>query len=146
MARPGLSEDELALFDLLKKDNPHEVGAGAGEAGEQEPSSIPAQVDRSAGALAEKEQTQAEVETFILDYVYQELPTAPFTDSEKLFHNWRISTSGSKAPPALSHLGLLNRRLTPPNSPLRNYIARGAAFIPCRVMLGFFTPRLPRAA
>jgi type I restriction enzyme R subunit len=50
----------------------------------------------------EKEQTQAEVETFILDYVYQELPTPPFTDDEKQTisklayqHIWQQSAGGS---------------------------------------------------
>ena len=31
----------------------------------------------------EKEQTQAEVETFILDQVYQELPEPPYTSDDK---------------------------------------------------------------
>jgi len=31
----------------------------------------------------EKEQTQAEVETFILDHVYQTLPEPPYTSEEK---------------------------------------------------------------
>jgi type I restriction enzyme R subunit len=31
----------------------------------------------------EKEQTQAEVETFILDHVYQALPEPPYTPEEK---------------------------------------------------------------
>lgn len=47
----------------------------------------------------EKEQTQAEVETFILDY--QELPTPPFTEDEeqeiaKLAYDvWQQSVGGS---------------------------------------------------
>lgn len=32
----------------------------------------------------DKAQTQAEVETFILDFIYQELPTPPFTEAEKI--------------------------------------------------------------
>ena len=52
----------------------------------------------------EKEQTQAEVETFILDYVYQELPTPPFTDDEKqgigklaYDHVWQQSVGGQSS-------------------------------------------------
>lgn len=50
----------------------------------------------------EKEQTQAEVEVFILDHVFQVLPTPPFTDDEKQTiaklayqHIWQQSVGAS---------------------------------------------------
>jgi type I restriction enzyme R subunit len=52
----------------------------------------------------EKEQTQAEVEVFILDHVFQALPTPPFTDDEKQAiaklayqHIWQQSVEASFA-------------------------------------------------
>ena len=49
----------------------------------------------------EKEQTQAEVEVFILDHLFQVLPTPPFTTDEKQAvakrvyqHVWQQSASG----------------------------------------------------
>jgi type I restriction enzyme, R subunit len=98
----GLSEEELALFDLLKKDN---LAKAERERVKVASKSLLASVRRLIAPLerwTEKEQTQAEVETFILDYVYQELPTPPFTDDEKQAiaklaydHVWQQSTRGS---------------------------------------------------
>lgn len=48
-----------------------------------------------------KEQTQAEVEVFILDELYEALPTPPFTEAEKeqaasnvYQHVWQQAASG----------------------------------------------------
>lgn len=82
-AEEGLSEDELALFDLLKKDN---LGKADRERVKLASQSLLDSVRRLIAPLerwTEKEQTQAEVETFILDYVFQELPTPPFSEDEK---------------------------------------------------------------
>lgn len=50
----------------------------------------------------EKEQTQAEVEVFILDHVYQALPEPPYTAEDKKVvaglvyrHIWQQSASGT---------------------------------------------------
>ena len=50
----------------------------------------------------EKEQTQAEVEVFILDHIFSALPTPPFTEYEKQAvakrvyeHVWQQSVSGN---------------------------------------------------
>ena len=70
-AEEGLSEDELALFDLLKKDNLSKADRERVKLASQ---SLLDSVRRLIAPLerwTEKEQTQAEVETFILDYVYQ---------------------------------------------------------------------------
>ena len=101
-AEEGLSEDELALFDLLGKDNltkaERERVKLASRSLLQSVRALIAPLER----WTEKEQTQAEVETFILDYVYQELPTPPFTEDEKQAisklayqHIWQQSAGGS---------------------------------------------------
>ena len=79
----GLSEEQLALFDLVQR----------GDLSKAERERIKkASCDLLAGVMAviapldhwtEKEQTQAEVETFILDQVYLSLPEPPYTADEK---------------------------------------------------------------
>jgi type I restriction enzyme R subunit len=100
-AEEGLSEEELALFDLLKKDT---LSKSDRERVKLASRGLLESVRRIIAPLerwTEKEQTQAEVETFILDYVYQELPTLPFTDDEKQAiaklayeHVWQQSVGG----------------------------------------------------
>ena len=79
----GLDEDELALFDLLKKD-----GLNRSDREKVKKSSrelLAAVKDRLAelDRFWEKEQTKAEIEVFILDAVYEKLPAAAFTSEEK---------------------------------------------------------------
>ena len=79
----GLSEDELALFDLLKKEN---LGHGQRERVKQASRDLLASIRARLSELDrfwEKEQTKAEVEVFILDKIYASLPTPPFTPEEK---------------------------------------------------------------
>ena len=79
----GLSEEELALFDLLKNDRLSRADREkAKQASRELLSAITgrlAEFDR----FWEKEQTKAEVEVFILDQVYTRLPTPPFSPEEK---------------------------------------------------------------
>lgn len=82
-AEEGLSEDELALFDLLNKDSLSKVDR---ERVKQASRSLLESVQKLIAPLerwTDKEQTQAEVEVFILDHVYATLPSPPFTDEEK---------------------------------------------------------------
>ncbi len=82
-AEEGLSEEELALFDLLSKDSLSKVDR---ERVKQASRSLLASIERLIAPLerwTDKEQTQAEVETFILDHVFLNLPSPPFTDEEK---------------------------------------------------------------
>ena len=79
----GLSEDELALFDLLEKDD---LGRTERERVKQSSRALfaaikarLAEVDR----FWEKEQTKAEIKVFILDEIFQSLPSPPFTEEEK---------------------------------------------------------------
>ena len=79
----GLSEDELALFDLLKKDD---LAKADRERVKQASRSLLASIRARLSELDrfwEKEQTKADVEVFILDEVYASLPTPPFTAEEK---------------------------------------------------------------
>ena len=100
----GLSEDELTLFDLLKK--------GALSKADREKVKVASrglltaikerlsQLDR----FWEKEQTKADIEVFILDEIYANLPSPPFTAEEKAevaaevySHVWQQAISGDFA-------------------------------------------------
>ncbi|MEZ6154059.1 MAG: type I restriction endonuclease subunit R [Pirellulaceae bacterium] len=79
----GLSEEELALFDLLTRETLSKVDR---ERVKQASRTLLEQVQKLIEPLerwTDKEQTQAEVETFILDHVFQNLPSPPFTEDEK---------------------------------------------------------------
>ena len=100
-AKEGLSEDELAVFDLLKKD---QLGNAERESVKQASRELLASLHKLLAPLeqwTEKEQTQAEVEIFILDNLYTCLPSPPFTDEDKqeaakivYQHVFQQSTSG----------------------------------------------------
>lgn len=100
----GLNEDELALFDLMKKDDLNKVQH---ERVKQASRTLLAAIT---GRLAEldhfweKEQTKADVEVFVIDRVYTTLPTPPFTADEKKVvaakvygHIWQQAVSGNFA-------------------------------------------------
>ncbi|GEC36489.1 type I restriction enzyme R subunit [Sinorhizobium meliloti] len=81
--REGLREDELALFDLLLKD---ELDKTARERVKQASRELLASIKARLAKLDrfwEKEQTKADIEVFILDNVFASLPTPPFTAEEK---------------------------------------------------------------
>ena len=100
----GLSEDELALFDLLKKDD---LGKAERERVKQASRDLLASIEARLKELDrfwEKEQTKAEVKVLILDKVYASLPTPPFTPDEKeavaaevYTHVWQQAVSGGFA-------------------------------------------------
>ena len=102
--REGLGEDELALFDLLLKDGLDKTSREqVKQASRHLLTSIKArlaELDR----FWEKEQTKADLEVFILDEVYANLPTPPFTTAEKkalaasvYAHVWQQAVSGGFA-------------------------------------------------
>jgi type I restriction enzyme R subunit len=81
--REGLGEDELALFDLLLKDG---LDKTSRERVKQASRDLLACINARLAELDrfwEKEQTKADLEVFILDEVYANLPTPPFTTDEK---------------------------------------------------------------
>ena len=98
----GLSEDELALFDLLNKDN---LSKAEREKVKQSSRNLLVTITvRLAGLdrFWEKEQTRAEIKTYILDEVFFSLPTPPYTSEEKeavasdvYDHIWQQAVSGA---------------------------------------------------
>lgn len=82
-AREGLSEDELALFDLLKKEGLSKADRErVKQANRDLLASIKAQLAQL-DRFWEKEQTKGDVEASILDRIFIEPPTPPFTPDEK---------------------------------------------------------------
>ena len=100
----GLSEDELAVFDLLKKDN---LGRADRERVKQSSRDLLAAIKSQLAEIDrfwEKEQTKAEVKISILDRVVASLPTPPFSEEEKQAvandvydHIWQQAVSGAFA-------------------------------------------------
>jgi type I restriction enzyme R subunit len=103
-ARENLTDDELAMFDLLKRDDLTKADRErVKQASREMLSSIKArlaELDR----FWEKEQTKGEVEAFILDEIFIKLPSPPFTPDEKkqvadnvYAHVWQQAMSGGFA-------------------------------------------------
>ena len=100
----GLNEDELALFDLLKKDG---LGKAERERVKQSSRELLAAIKSRLADLDrfwEKEQTKADLQVFILNGVFARLPTPPFTVEEKeavaadvYAHIWQQAVSGAFA-------------------------------------------------
>ena len=100
----GLSEDELALFDLLKKED---LGKAARERVKQASRDLLASIRarlREFDRFWEKEQTKAEVKIYILDEIFASLPTPPFSPEEKqavaaevYTHVWQQAVRGEFA-------------------------------------------------
>ena len=98
----GLNEDELALFDLLKKEN---LGRTERERVKQSSRDLLAAIKARLAELDrfwEKEVTKAELRVFILDEVFASLPTPPFSIEEKeavandvYAHIWQQAVSGA---------------------------------------------------
>lgn len=100
-ASEGMSEDELAIFDLLQKDGLEKTARERiKQASKALLASLPtrlAELDR----FWEKEQTKADVQVFIMDEVFTNLPSPPFTVEEKELiasnlyaHVWQQAMSG----------------------------------------------------
>jgi type I restriction enzyme R subunit len=97
----GLSEKELALFDLLGKESLSKAERNRIKDASRE---LLAEITRLIAPLeqwTEKEQTQAEVEVFVLDHLYSMLPDPPYSVSDKdvlaqrvYRHIWQQSASG----------------------------------------------------
>ena len=99
--KEGLTEDELALFDLLYKPP---LRKATRERVKLASKSLFESVTKLIAPLerwTEKEQTKALVEAEILDHLFQVLPSPPFTDEEKQAvakkvyeHVWQQSADG----------------------------------------------------
>jgi type I restriction enzyme R subunit len=79
----GLSEDQLALFDLVQRPDLSKVNRDRIKHASKELLAGVLKVIATLDRWTEKEQTQAEVETFILNHVYRELPEPPYTSDDK---------------------------------------------------------------
>ena len=98
----GLNEDELALFDLLKKEN---LGKTERERVKQSSRDLLTAIKTRLSELDrfwEKEQTKADLEVFILNEVFGKLPTPPFSIEEKnavasdvYTHIWQQAVGGA---------------------------------------------------
>lgn len=89
-AREGLSEQELALFDLLYNDN---ITKAQREAVKQASKDLLGKLREQIATMeqwTEKEQTQAQVRIFILDQIFEMLPDPPYGPEEKEVHARQI--------------------------------------------------------
>jgi len=78
----GLTDDELALFDLLFKQN---ISKGDRELLKQASRSLLASLQNLLAPMPkwiQNSSTEAEVKVFILDTLWQSLPRPPFTEEE----------------------------------------------------------------
>ncbi len=104
-ARENLSDDELAMFDMLKRDD---LSQSDRERVKQASRDMLASIKSRLADLDrfwEKEQTKGDVEAFILDEVFIKLPSPPFTPEEKKLvannvyaHVWQQAVRGDFAP------------------------------------------------
>ncbi len=79
----GLSEEELAVFDLLQKEG---LTRAERETVKQSSRELLSALERELAAMDQwtlKEETQSNVRVLIADHVYKELPTPPFSEAEK---------------------------------------------------------------
>ncbi len=79
----GLTEEQQALFDLVKRIDLSKTDRERIKQASRELLDGVLKVIAPLDHWTEKEQTQAEVETFILDQVYQTLPEPPYSSDEK---------------------------------------------------------------
>jgi type I restriction enzyme R subunit len=96
----GLSEEQLSLFDLLARDDLTKADRERIKAASQALLDGVLKVIAPLDRWTEKEETQADVKTFILDSVFTQLPDPPYTETEKLQvandvyrHIWQQSVS-----------------------------------------------------
>jgi type I restriction enzyme R subunit len=73
----------LALFDLVQRPDLTKADRERIKQASKELLAGVLKVIATMDHWTEKEQTQAEVETFILNHVYQELPEPPYTPDDK---------------------------------------------------------------
>jgi len=102
-AKEGLSEEELAIFDLLQ---PGKVSQAERERLKEASRELLAKVRVLVATVqqwTDKEQTKAEVEICVRDHLHLKLPTPPFLDQEKedlatvvYSHLWRQNASGCR--------------------------------------------------
>lgn len=100
----GLTEQELAVFDLLKKENLTKAERERVKLASVELLRVVKEQLTELDSFTQKEQTKAVIETQILDEVFTRLPSPPFTAEEKQLaaanvyaHVWQQAMSGTFA-------------------------------------------------
>lgn len=103
-ARENLSDEQLAVFDLMKRDDLSKTDR---ERVKQASRDMLASIEERLAELDrfwEKEQTKGDVQAFILDEIFLKLPSPPFTQEEKKLvaenvyaHVWQQAMTGSFA-------------------------------------------------
>jgi type I restriction enzyme, R subunit len=78
-----LAEDELALFDLLRRDDLDKTSHERVKQASRELLGAIKTLLRGLDRFWEKEETKADVEVFILNKVFASLPSPPFTADDK---------------------------------------------------------------
>ncbi len=98
----GLSEEEYALFSLLQREDLNKADRERLKGASKDLLRSLQELLAPLEQWTQKEQTQAEVEVFILDHLYQMLPSPPFTDDDKQVaarevysYIWNTSASGA---------------------------------------------------
>jgi type I restriction enzyme R subunit len=81
-AQEGLSDDELALFDLLFKENISKADRERVKLASKNLLASLQELLRNLQDWTKKSATEAEVEVFIIDTLYRELPRPPFSVEE----------------------------------------------------------------
>jgi type I restriction enzyme R subunit len=96
-----LSEQELAVFDLLQRENLNKADRERVKLASKSLLESLLKKIASMERWTEKEKTQAEVKVSILDRLYQDLPMPPFTSqdisatAEKVYqHAWQQTANG----------------------------------------------------
>ncbi len=79
----GFSEDQLALFDLVRRDDLSKADRERIKLASKDLFAGVLKVIAPSDQWTENEQTQANAETFILDHVYQTLPEPHYTPDDK---------------------------------------------------------------
>jgi len=104
-AEEGLSEEEYAMFQLLQKENISKADRERVKLASRSLYDALCKLLAHRERWTEKEQTQAEVEVFILDHVFTLLPQPPFSDDERQTvakqvyqHVWQQDSSGHFSP------------------------------------------------
>jgi type I restriction enzyme, R subunit len=103
-AEEGLSEEELALFDLITRPGLRKADRELVKLESRNLLTRLREVIERVDRWTEKERTQADVKSLILDHVLTTLPDPPFSVAEKeaaadrLYqHVWQLSASGGFA-------------------------------------------------
>ncbi len=103
-AREGLSDDELAMFDLMKRDDLSKADRERVKQASREMLNTIRERLANLERFWAKEQTKGEVEALILDEIYSRLPSPPFTAEDKKLvasnvyvHVWQQAMGGGFA-------------------------------------------------